>query len=268
MSDLEERLLALISKVHLGSEEVPDVLGKSSRAESKTVGPVWENMVGENIDIILLGDHDTLNLSLMNDFDNTETPIFVKDITVEQPLVTSQNSPPLAPIGNLVSSPTTQSKKCTSSLTRSIAESYNQAREKTYEAAVRNEVAVDQPSTANNESAAHENSSEKVEPQISRGNLPSSSTPRNKRYTSSLIQSAAESYNQAQDKRYEAAIRNAEAIGSLSAALLEYSAVCRERNEVEKLKAEAEIIKANALLMQAKTEIVKLKLAASEEFFE
>lgn len=89
----------------------------------------------------------------------------------------------------------------------------------------------------------------------------STTTPSgNKKYTSSFIQAAAESYNQAQESRYAAALKNAEAIESLSAALRDYTAVCRDRNEIEKLKAEAEIIKANALLVQAKTEQIKLKI--------
>lgn len=230
--------MALISKIHLGSEEVPDVLGRSGRAECKTVGSLSENIISE-AEFILLDDHNTLDFTPLSDFGNSETPRAAKGITVEQPLAGSENS----------------SASC---LTQSTTESQTQAQGKKNEAAIRNEDAIEQPS------AACGNSTERAEPQTSRANLASSSTPRTKRYTSSLIQCAAESYNQAQDKRYEAAIRNAEAIGSLSAALLEYSAVCRERNEVEKVKAEAEIIKANALLMQAKTEQIKLKLAVED----
>lgn len=197
LSDTEERLLALISKIHLGSSEISDTLG--CEAGSSTV-------------ISQEGESATSASNLVNLINDAEVVFQYEDTDdVQTNLLTSNNS-----VGAI--------------------------------------------SQANVE---HEAVSEKqTKKQTSRG---TSSTVHGKRYSGSFIQSAAESYNEAQEKQYQASVKLAEAIESMGKSISDYAAVYAERNAIEQIKAEAEVIKANALLIQSKTEQMRLELAMLQQ---
>lgn len=219
LKPMEERLLHLIGKIHLGSNEVPDVLGLTehsksghSRAEKKTAGCPFEAMINEaELIIVQESERETIN-----ETDMTEV---VEEV-------------------HLLDAPETFQDDCLNDLAQAKPSS-------------KGDVAEQRPFPSCDGGVY----TSKRKPTVNRN-----------KYTNDFIQSAAESYNDAQEMRYKAAVLNAEAIESLSDSISGFTAVYKEKVEVDRILAEAETIKANAMLMQAKTEQMKLQLMYFNNF--